>query len=127
MVSPSRCVSSSFAASLCTEFHVAPHCHSCFVWNWLIPCIFHSEPIDLWQAFGLLALSRILFANFGNSFWQHNHKCNQCGGSGLFQQKQHWREKMKAKMETMSPDDREDFKAQMKNICRGASEKNEVI
>ena len=34
---------------------------------------------------------------------------------------------MKAKMETMSPDDREDFKAQMKNICRGASEKNEVI
>ena len=97
------------------------------LWNWLIPCIFHSEPIDLWQAFGLLALSRILFANFGNGFWQHNHKCNQCGGSGLFQQKQHWREKMKAKMETMSPEDREDFKAQMKNICNSTKEKNEVI
>lgn len=97
------------------------------LWNWLIPCIFHSEPIDLWQAFGLLALSRILFANFGNSFWQNNHKCNQCGGSGFFQQKQHWREKMKAKMETMSHEDREDFKAQMKNICNGTKEKNEVI
>jgi hypothetical protein len=96
------------------------------LWNWLIPSIFHSETIDLWQAFGLLALSKILFANFGSNFWGNHHKCNQCGGSGLFQQKEHWREKMKAKMETMSPDEREDFKAQMKNVCSGVREKNDV-
>lgn len=97
------------------------------LWNWLIPFIFHTEAIDLWQALGLLALSRILFANVSNGLWQNNHKCNQCGGSGLFQQKQQWREKMKAKMETMSPEDREDFKAQMKNVCHGVKEKNDVV
>ena len=97
------------------------------LWNWLIPCIFHTEAIDIWQAFGLLILSRILFANFGKGFWQHNHRCNQCGGSGLFQEKQHWREKMKAKIETMSPEEREDFKGQMKNVCHGVKEKNNIV
>ncbi len=97
------------------------------LWNWLIPAIFHSETIDLYQAFGLLALSRILFANFGNNFFRNHHKCNQCGGSGLFQQKEHWREKMKAKMETMSLDEREDFKAKMKNVCHGITEKENNI
>jgi hypothetical protein len=96
------------------------------LWNWLIPSIFHSETIDLWQAFGLLVLSKILFANFGSNFLGNYHKCNQCGGSGLCQQKEHWREKMKAKIETMSPEEREDFKAQMKNVCSSVREKNDV-
>jgi len=36
-----------------------------YLWNWLMPPIFGWRPITFWQAFGLLALCRILFGGFG--------------------------------------------------------------
>jgi hypothetical protein len=35
------------------------------LWNWLLPDIFGLRRITLWEALGLLALSRILFGSFG--------------------------------------------------------------
>jgi hypothetical protein len=37
-----------------------------YLWNWLMPPIFGLRQITFWQAFGLLALSRILFG--GHSY-----------------------------------------------------------
>ena len=31
------------------------------LWNWLMPTLFGLPPISVWQALGLLVLSRILF------------------------------------------------------------------
>ena len=36
-----------------------------WLWNWLIPDLFGLRAIGLWEALGLLALSRILFGGFG--------------------------------------------------------------
>src|SRR5258708_3554763 len=35
------------------------------LWNWLLPSLFGWREITFWQAVGLLALCRILFAGFG--------------------------------------------------------------
>ncbi|HEY6046076.1 MAG TPA: hypothetical protein VIU65_05690, partial [Pyrinomonadaceae bacterium] len=35
------------------------------LWNWLAPELFGLRTITFWQAFGLLALCRILFGGFG--------------------------------------------------------------
>jgi len=63
------------------------------LWNWLMPGLFGLHAITLWQAFGLLILSKILFGGFG-------------GGPG---RRMHWRGRMKEKWERMSPEEREKF------------------
>ena len=35
------------------------------LWNWLLPSLFGVPEITFWQAWGLLALCRILFGGFG--------------------------------------------------------------
>ena len=35
------------------------------LWNWLLPSLFGWPRITFWQAFGILALSRILFGGCG--------------------------------------------------------------
>ena len=35
------------------------------LWNWLMPELFGLPSLTFWQAFGLLALARILFGGFG--------------------------------------------------------------
>jgi hypothetical protein len=35
------------------------------LWNWLMPPIFGLREVTFWQAFGLLALCRVLFGGFG--------------------------------------------------------------
>ena len=36
------------------------------LWNWLMPEIFGLKTLNYWQAWGLLALSTILFKGFGS-------------------------------------------------------------
>ena len=36
------------------------------LWNWLMPEIFGLRTLNYWQAWGLLALSTILFKGFGS-------------------------------------------------------------
>ena len=47
------------------------------LWNWLIPALFNGPMITMWQAIGLLILSKILFGSFS-----HGHgKCCKHHGS----------------------------------------------
>jgi hypothetical protein len=50
------------------------------LWNWLMPDIFGLKRLDYWQAWGLLALSWILFKSFGSN--------NNSGGSDRKRRKQ---------------------------------------
>ena len=72
------------------------------LWNWLVPPIFGWQPLGFWQALGLLVLSKILFGGFRGP-----------GGS------MHWRHRMMERWERMTPEERERFRAGMKDRCRG--------
>lgn len=77
-----------------------------YLWNWLMPKIFGLPTLTLIETFGLLLLAKILFG-FGG-------KC-----SGHSQNKWQWKQRMFSKFENMSPEDRERFKARMKEKwCR---------
>ena len=64
-----------------------------YLWNQLLPGIFHLPQISYWEAAGLLVLSRLLFGFGGHHFGGH-HRRNQ----------------MHEKWMNMSPEDREKFR-----------------
>jgi len=73
------------------------------LWNALIPDLFHGPVLTFPQAIGLLVLSKILLKGFGwrGNRWKHNQ----------------WRERMQQKMNEMSPEEREKFRAQWQRRC----------
>src|SRR5215470_1385215 len=73
------------------------------LWNWLMPETFGLHPITYWQALGLLGLSWLLFGG-PRGFFGHGH-----GG--------HWRHRMKARWESMTPEERERFRQGMGGRC----------
>lgn len=73
-----------------------------YLWNWLVPDLFHGPIITFWQALGLLALSKILFSGFGK------------GGGRGGQCKSHWKSRWQEKWSGMTPEDQERFKEKMK-------------
>jgi hypothetical protein len=77
------------------------------LWNWLIPSIF-VEGITFGKAIGILILAKILFGGFGRRGWGRG-----CGyGYGGHQ---HWRQRMEERMAGMTPEQRDQFKQQMKD------------
>jgi len=59
-------------------FIIAVFAFSYFVmslWNWLIPDLFGGPLISMWQAIGLLLLSKILFGSFNHGH-SKNNKCD---------------------------------------------------
>jgi hypothetical protein len=71
------------------------------LWNRLMPPIFGLHAISVWQALGLLVLSKILFGGF--------HGRPGFGG--------HWRQRMVERWEQMTPEEREKFRAGMRGGC----------
>lgn len=71
-----------------------------FLWNCLMPAIFGMKTISFFQALGLLLLSKILFGGF------HRH-----GGGG----RRGWKRHMEERWEHMTPEDRQRFRAGMRN------------
>lgn len=71
------------------------------LWNWLVPALFAGPSISLWQAFGLLLLSKLLFWGFGSRA-HHERK------------RAYWRARCREKFSTMSAEDRELVKQKMK-------------
>jgi hypothetical protein len=70
------------------------------LWNWLIPEIFGLKPINYAHALGLLVLCRMLFG----------------GRPGFFHRgRGHWKHRLHAKWESMSPEEREKFRSGMQS------------
>lgn len=74
------------------------------LWNWLVPALFNGPHIHFLQALGLLILSRILFRG-------HPHF------------RGHWHRHMEARMQNMTPEEREKFHAGMR--CCGRHDESE--
>ena len=69
------------------------------LWNWLIPHLFNGPTITFIQALGILLLSKILFGGWGG-------RCSNHQG--------HWKSKYYEKLSGMSPEDKERFKAKIR-------------
>ena len=80
------------------------------LWNWLAPALFGWRTITFWQAWGVLALCRILF-----------------GGFRLYGGRRHWRgcdmrgrmvdrmaDRVSERFEAMTPEERERFRQRMR-------------
>jgi hypothetical protein len=72
-----------------------------WLWNWLVPALFNGPVIHFWQALGLLVLSKILLGGFGGGGWKRRGAM-------------HWKQHYYNKFSTMKPEDRERFKARMR-------------
>jgi Ca2+/H+ antiporter, TMEM165/GDT1 family len=77
------------------------------LWNAILPEVLGVKIITFWQALGILVLSKILFSGFGGWHNKREHFKNK------------WRERMRAKWENMSPEERQKFKEEWKDRCRG--------
>lgn len=75
------------------------------LWNALLPPLLGLPSITFLQASGLLILSRILFGGFPGGRRPGHWKSH------------HWRARMAEKWATMSPEERQKFKAGMKHWC----------
>src|SRR5947209_14901800 len=77
------------------------------LWNAILPDVLGVKIISFWQALGILLLSKILFSGFGGWHRKGEHF------------KSHMREKMMARWDQMTPEQREKFKEEMKKRCGG--------
>jgi hypothetical protein len=75
------------------------------LWNWLMPTIFGLRAITYGQAFGLMALSWILFRGFRGPRFS--------GGR--------WRHGMRERWEKMTPAEREEFVKGLRSRCGGTT------
>ncbi len=75
------------------------------LWNAILPAVLGVKAITFLQALGILLLSKILFGGFGGKRW---------GGPG-----REWKQKMKQRFESMTPEEKEKFKTEWKNRCGG--------
>ena len=71
------------------------------LWNLLLPSLFGFHQITFWQAFGILALCRILF---GGSGWHRSGRSNV-------------RRRMQERWEHMPPEERERFRQSWRGRC----------
>jgi hypothetical protein len=65
-----------------------------YLWNWLMPVLFHLPEITFWQTLGLMLLSRLILG-FGGHHGRGRHHC---------------RRHMHEKWENMTPEEREKFR-----------------
>jgi Ca2+/H+ antiporter, TMEM165/GDT1 family len=74
------------------------------LWNAVLPAAIPAiKAISYWQALGLFALSKIFFGF--NRGWGGRH--------------QQWKQRMGEKWNNMTPEERENFKAEWKDRCGG--------
>jgi len=73
------------------------------LWNWLVPDLFGWKPLGFVQALGLLALCRILFGGLRGGPGRHAH----------------WRRRIRARWEQMTPEERQRFRAGLGGGCGG--------
>ncbi len=75
------------------------------LWNWLGPQLFGWRQITFWQAWGLLAMCRILFGGLG------------VRGPVRSKMRERMAERMAERMEHMTPEEREAYRERMRGLC----------
>jgi hypothetical protein len=85
------------------------------LWNWLAPELFGLRQITFWQAFGLLALCRILFGGFGLGGGGHRNSRRRMEE----RIRERVRERMAERWEQMTPEEREKFRQRSRSGCGG--------
>ena len=75
------------------------------LWNWLLPPLFGVREVTFWQAFGILALSRILFGRWGG---------NSMAGSTV---RRRIDRRIDERLEQMTPEEREKFRQGVRGRC----------
>ena len=76
-----------------------------WLWNWLIPVLFHGPEIDYLQSLGLMLLSRILFRGFIG------------GPKGMCHGGNHGGEQWKSKWSNLTPEEKEKMRDLWKKRC----------
>jgi hypothetical protein len=71
------------------------------LWNWLGPDLFGWHPIGFLQAVGLLILCRLLIGGFRGRAGGHLH----------------WRARLAERLDKMTPEEREKFRAGLRGGC----------
>jgi hypothetical protein len=69
-----------------------------YLWNWLMPELFGLKQVSYWQAWGLLALSWILFGGLRG----HGHRHHG-----------HWRHRMHERWGKLTPEEKARFKEEI--------------
>jgi hypothetical protein len=85
------------------------------LWNNILVDVIHVGRINFWQALGILALSKILFTGGPWGNWGRHH--HQRFGP--------WKKEMQEKLESMTPEEREQFKARWASRCSRWGRKDE--
>jgi hypothetical protein len=82
-----------------------------WLWNALVPSLFHGPQLNYWQSVGILVLTKILFRGIGRG--------GSCGGScgGPWKSKADWRARFEEKLATMSPEDRDKCRSKWSSYC----------
>lgn len=78
-----------------------------WMWNWLVPELFHGPVINFWQSIGLMLLTRILFRGFHG---MHGRGIQYGNWGG-------WKDRW----EKMNPEQREKMRELWKKRCGGFS------
>ena len=73
------------------------------LWNGILPAVLHVGTITFWQAAGILVLSKLLFGGF--------RRPGMAGGW--------WKRRMWMKWNSMTEEEREQFKSRMQHCGRG--------
>jgi len=73
-----------------------------FLWNHILPAVLHVSAITLWQAMGILVLSKLLFGGFR-------------GRRGMVHRQ--WKKQMFGQWKDMTPEEKEMFAAR-RGCCR---------
>lgn len=81
------------------------------LWNWLVPALFHGPEINLWQTFGIILLSKILFGGFKGK----GGGC--CCGNGGGNPREAWKQHLKAKWNDLSNEERSNLKNKFFSKC----------
>ncbi len=77
------------------------------LWNNILVDVLHVGRINFWQALGILGLSKILFTGGPWGSW------------GRYQRQKYgpWKRDMQEKLESMTPEEKEKFKAKWASRC----------
>ena len=80
------------------------------LWSWLAPSLFGWRQVTFWEAFGLLALCRILFGGFG----RHGYGA---GPRMRTRMADRMADRVAERWEHMSPEERDRFRQRIRERC----------